>query len=251
MEQSCLRQSRVTFIHASTFAKRPRDVLSSKPKETLSNPIELMVCFDLLHNFIARIEIPRFMKDLSDNSRTGDGTKYSAHPTSILDPGCQIGSQTRIWHHSHIRNSAHIGSGCVIGKNVYIDVHVVIGNRCKVQNNVSVYNGVTIGDDVFVGPSATFTNDLVPRAFNSEWTVTPTTVSDGASIGANATIVCGIKLGEYCMVAAGATVTRDVSSHQLVAGTPARHHGWVCKCGTVVSRNQTPPPRLTCTNCER
>jgi len=185
---------------------------------------------------------------MDHNSPAGVGV--TVHQTAVVEAGSKIGDKSRVWHHAHVRSGAEIGSDCVIGKNVYVDAHVVIGNRCKVQNNVSVYSGVTIGDDVFVGPSATFTNDLVPRAFNSEWVVTPTTVSDGASIGANATIVCGIKLGEYCMVAAGATVTRDVSAHQLVAGTPARHRGWVCKCGTVVSRDQTPPPRLTCPNCE-
>lgn len=106
-----------------------------------------------------------------------------------------------------------------------------------------------IANDVFVGPSATFTNDLVPRAFNDEWKITSTTVDNGASIGANATIVCGVQLGKYCMIAAGATVTRDVSAHQLVAGTPARHLGWVCKCGAVVSRTEIQPEKLTCNNC--
>lgn len=174
-----------------------------------------------------------------------------AHETAIVEVGCVIGYGTKVWHHSHIRSGSRIGSDCIIGKNVYVDAGAVIGNGCKIQNNVSVYNGVTIGDDVFVGPSATFTNDLVPRAFNSEWKVIPTNVGSGVSIGANATVVCGTNLGSYCMVAAGATVTRDVAAHQLVAGTPARHRGWVCKCGTVVSRDQTPPPRLTCPNCER
>jgi acetyltransferase-like isoleucine patch superfamily enzyme len=112
-----------------------------------------------------------------------------------------------------------------------------------------VYHGVHIGDDVFVGPSATFTNDLVPRAFNADWTVTETHVRDGASIGANATIVCGVTLGDYSMVAAGATVTHDVADHQLVAGTPARHLGWVCRCGQVVSRDAVAPSTLKCDDC--
>ncbi len=124
-----------------------------------------------------------------------------------------------------------------------------VGDRCKVQNNVSVYNGVTIGDDVFVGPSATFTNDRVPRAFNVDWVVARTHVANGASIGANATIVCGIELGEYSMIAAGSTVTRSVADHQLVAGTPARHLGWVCRCGQVVSRKVECPDDLRCTAC--
>jgi len=158
------------------------------------------------------------------------------HETAVVDAGSSIGDGTSVWHHVHIRGGASIGPGCVIGKNVYVDEGVHIGAHCKLQNNVSVYKGVTIGDDVFVGPSATFTNDRVPRAFNSEWTVTPTTVLDGASIGANATIVCGVTIGRFAMVAAGATVTHDVADHQLVAGTPARHLGWVDLDGNVVSR---------------
>jgi acetyltransferase-like isoleucine patch superfamily enzyme len=161
-----------------------------------------------------------------------------------------IGATTSIWHHAHVRAGARIGSGCVVGKNVYVDAGAVIGDRVKVQNNVSVYNGVTIGDDVFVGPSAVFTNDRVPRAFNGEWSVIPTVVERGASVGANATIVCGTRLGEYAMVAAGAVVTRDVGAYQLVAGNPARHLGWVCRCGAVLSRAPEPPADFTCTDCE-
>ena len=162
------------------------------------------------------------------------------HPTAIVEDGADVGSGTSVWHHAHVRSGARVGNDCVLGKNVYIDTLAVIGDRCKVQNNVSVYHGVTIGDDVFVGPAATFTNDLVPRAFNAEWKIVETHVHDGASIGANATIVCGVTLGQYSMVAAGATVTRDVAAHQLVAGTPARHLGWVCRCGNVISRDAVP-----------
>ncbi len=154
-----------------------------------------------------------------------------------------------MWHHAHVRDGAQVGSDCVIGKNVYVDTQAEVGNRCKLQNNVSVYHGVHIGDDVFVGPSATFTNDLVPRAFNADWQIVETHVLDGASIGANATVVCGVTLGEYSMVAAGATVTHDVAAHQLVAGTPARHLGWVCRCGKVVSRESVTPSQLLCDDC--
>lgn len=174
---------------------------------------------------------------------------FFSHDMAIVEAGSVIGGETKIWHHSHVRSGATIGCECVIGKNVYVDAEVVIGDRCKLQNNVSVYHGVTIGDDVFVGPAATFTNDLVPRAFNSHWVITPTWVGNGASIGANSTIVCGTKLGDYSMVAAGATVTRDVAPHQLVAGTPARHLGWVCVCGTVVGRGVMPPDSLMCERC--
>jgi UDP-3-O-[3-hydroxymyristoyl] glucosamine N-acyltransferase len=170
-------------------------------------------------------------------------------PTAVVEPGAEIGSGTSVWHHAHVRAGARIGVGCVLGKNVYVDTGAVVGDRCKLQNNVCVYDGVTLGNDVFVGPSATFTNDLVPRAFNAGWVITSTTVADGASIGANSTIVCGTQIGRYAMVAAGATVTRDVEDHQLVAGTPARHRGWVCECGAVVSRDERCPDRLTCDGC--
>ncbi len=172
------------------------------------------------------------------------------HETAIAEDGAVIGDGTSVWHHAHVRSGSQVGEHCVLGKNVYIDDGVVVGSRCKIQNNVSVFNGVTIGDEVFVGPSATFTNDLVPRAFNADWKITNTQVMNGASVGANATIVCGTTLGEYSMVAAGATVTKDVAPHQLVAGMPASHRGWVCTCGVVVSRDDEAPETLTCDACQ-
>jgi UDP-2-acetamido-3-amino-2,3-dideoxy-glucuronate N-acetyltransferase len=175
---------------------------------------------------------------------------FAAHETAIVEPGADIGPGTRIWHHAHVRSGSRIGAACTIGKNVYVDTGAVIGDRCKVQNNVSVYDGVTIGDDVFVGPAATFTNDRVPRAFDEHWQITPTRVERGASIGANSTVVCGTVIGEYSMVAAGATVTRDVAPHELVIGTPARHHAWVCTCGRIVSRDQEQPDVLRCATCD-
>lgn len=174
---------------------------------------------------------------------------FFVHPTAIVEPQAQIGGDTSVWHHAHVRSGATVGSNCVLGKNVYVDKGARIGDRCKIQNNVSVYHGVVIGDDVFVGPSATFTNDLVPRAFNDHWVVTPTNVGTGVSIGANATIVCGVTLGDYCMVAAGATVTRPVEPYQLVAGTPARHRGWVCRCGVVIDRCEDRPAVEQCEQC--
>jgi UDP-2-acetamido-3-amino-2,3-dideoxy-glucuronate N-acetyltransferase len=172
------------------------------------------------------------------------------HETAWVESGALIGAGTRVWHHSQVRSGARVGIGCVLGKNVFVDEGVTIGNGCKLQNNVSVYHGVTIADDVFVGPAATFTNDLVPRAFSTDWVITPTQVERGASIGANSTIVCGNTIGEYAMVAAGATVTRDVAPHELVAGTPARTLGWVCECGTVVSRASQPDVELVCDRCK-
>jgi dTDP-4-amino-4,6-dideoxygalactose transaminase/acetyltransferase-like isoleucine patch superfamily enzyme len=168
----------------------------------------------------------------------------------VVEEGSVVGDGTAIWHHAHVRSGAVIGRSCNLGKNVYVDAGVHIGNGVKIQNNVSVYHGVEIHDAVFVGPSAVFTNDLRPRADASDWQVTPTVVRTGASIGANATVVCGVEIGEYAMVAAAAVVTHTVRPHQLVAGNPARHRGWVCRCGAVVSREQAPPPSMTCDSCK-
>jgi UDP-2-acetamido-3-amino-2,3-dideoxy-glucuronate N-acetyltransferase len=174
------------------------------------------------------------------------------HQTAVVEDGSAVGRGTSVWHHCHIRSGATIGSECVLGKNVFVDSGAVIGSRVKVQNNVSVYSGVTIEDDVFVGPAAVFTNDRVPRAFNTSWEITPTLVMRGASIGANATIVCGNNVGSYAMVAAGATVTRTVRDHELVGGLPAKTLGWVCKCGAVVSREPELPAvaDLVCSSCK-
>lgn len=144
------------------------------------------------------------------------------HPTANVSETARIGAGTKVWINVQIRENTDIGDNCILSKDVYIDHAVKIGHRCKIQNSVSVYNGVEIGDDVFIGPSACFTNDRVPRAFNVDWKVTPTRVANGVSIGANATIVCGISIGEYAMVAAGSVVTKDVQPYTLVVGNPAR-----------------------------
>lgn len=171
------------------------------------------------------------------------------HPTAIVEPGATLGDGTSVWHHSHVRADATIGRGCTIGKNVYVDAGVHIGNRVKIQNNVSVYQGVSVGDDVFLGPSCVFTNDRYPRAVGA-WEVVATTVARGASVGANATIVCGVELGEWCVIGAGAVVTHDVLPHQLVLGNPARPAGWVCECGRVVSREiHEVPESWQCEHC--
>ena len=153
------------------------------------------------------------------------------HPTAEVSPQARIGGGTKIWNHAQIREDATIGARCIISKNVYIDAGVSIGSGVKIQNNVNVYHGVTVEDDVFLGPSMTFTNDRFPRAFNSEFEVSKTLVKQGASIGANATIRCGIVIGEYAMVGSGSVVTKDVPPYALVIGNPARQIGWVCKCG--------------------
>ncbi|HNX38958.1 MAG TPA: acyltransferase [Methanothrix sp.] len=161
---------------------------------------------------------------------------FYAHPTAVVESEA-IGEGTKIWHFAHVRRGSKIGRNCNIGKSVYIDIDAQIGDNVKVQNFVSVYKGVTIEDDVFVGPSATFTNDLYPRAFIwDEGHVSPTRIGRGASIGANATIVCGITVGEYAMIGAGALVAEDVPPFALMLGNPARLRGYVCYCGRRVKR---------------
>lgn len=159
------------------------------------------------------------------------------HPTAIVDDGAQIGAGTRIWHFSHVMPGAVIGMNCNIGQNSFIDNNVVVGNGCKIQNNVSLYNGVTLENQVFIGPSVVFTNVINPRAFierKSEFR--PTRICRGASIGANATIVCGVTIGEYALIGAGAVVTKDVPPYALVVGNPARVIGQVDKEGNRVSQ---------------
>lgn len=164
-------------------------------------------------------------------------TEAFIHPTAIVDPAAIVGEGTKVWINVQIREGARIGNGSILSKDVYIDQGVRIGGRCKIQNSVSVYKGVTIEDEVFVGPNACFTNDKVPRAFDPAWQVTPTLVRRGASIGANATIVCGVTIGEFAMVAAGAVVTKDVPAFALVMGNPARVVGRVNEKGERVHEN--------------
>lgn len=164
-------------------------------------------------------------------------TKIYIHPSANVSDTAKIGEGSKVWINVQIREHATIGTDCIISKDVYIDHAVKVGNRCKIQNSVSVYNGVTIEDEVFVGPNVAFTNDKVPRAFNTEWKVTPTLVQRGASIGANATVVCGIVIGHYAMVAAGSVVTKTVPSNALVMGNPARIVGYVCQCGNKLDNN--------------
>ena len=164
------------------------------------------------------------------------GENYFVHESSYVDEGCQIGKGTKIWHFSHIMKDCIIGEDCNIGQNVVISPDVVLGRNCKIQNNVSVYTGVRCEDDVFLGPSMVFTNVINPRAAVSRKDeYRQTIIKRGASVGANATIVCGHTLGEYCTVGSGAVVTHNVEPHALVAGVPARQIGWVNKHGDKVA----------------
>lgn len=159
--------------------------------------------------------------------------RYFVHESSYIDENVQIGEGTRIWHFCHIMSGARIGRNCTIGQNVFIGRDVVIGDGCKIQNNVSVYEGVTLEENVFCGPSMVFTNDLNPRAAfpKGRERFVKTLVKRGCTIGANATIVCGVTLGEHSFIGAGAVVTKDVPPYALVFGVPAKIHGWVCECG--------------------
>ena len=157
---------------------------------------------------------------------------FFAHPSAVIDEGSTIGAGTRIWHFSHILTNSHIGDQCNIGQNVVIGPDVTVGRECKIQNNVSVYKGVTLEDGVFCGPSMVFTNIINPRAeIRKMDQVRPTLVQRGATLGANATILCGVTIGRYAFVGAGAVVTKNVPDHALVAGNPARTIGWACVCG--------------------
>lgn len=161
---------------------------------------------------------------------------YFVHETANVSKKAQIGENTKIWINSQIREDAYIGENCIIGKDTYIDYGVKIGSNSKIQNGVSVYHGVTIEEDVFLGPNCTLTNDKVPRAFNDEWTVSQTLIKKGASIGANATVICGVTIGEYAIVAAGSVVTKDVEAYSLVMGNPAKHYCYVNKNGNKIER---------------
>lgn len=164
------------------------------------------------------------------------GNSYFVHESSYIDDDVEIGEGTKIWHFCHIQKGARIGKNCSLGQNVNVSNHVIIGNNVKIQNNVSVYEGVELEDGVFCGPSCVFTNDLTPRAEFPKGSTgyKKTLVKHGASIGANATIVCGHTIGEYAMVAAGAVVTRDVEPYMLVAGVPAKVVGVVDRKGNIV-----------------
>lgn len=157
---------------------------------------------------------------------------YSAHETAVVDPGCEIGAGTKIWHFSHIMPGCKIGERCNIGQNVVVSPDVILGNNVKIQNNVSIYTGVECEDDVFLGPSCVFTNVINPRsAVARKDEYRKTIVKKGASIGANATIVCGHNIGAYAFIGAGAVVTKEVPDYALVVGNPARHMGWMSRNG--------------------
>jgi UDP-2-acetamido-3-amino-2,3-dideoxy-glucuronate N-acetyltransferase len=169
---------------------------------------------------------------------------YFKHESAVIDDGAQIGDGTKIWHFTHVMGGAVIGDKCIVGQGCYIDA-VTIGNGVKIQNNVSVFKGVTLEDFVFCGPSCVFTNVINPRAeIERKSEFRPTLVKRGASIGANATILCGATIGTYAIIGAGAVVTRDVPAHAIMVGVPARRAGWVCQCG-----ERLPEPEGSVAHC--
>lgn len=172
-----------------------------------------------------------------------------AHPSAVIDEPAELGEGTKVWHFCHVMAGARVGAGCVLGQNVFVARSAVIGDGCRIQNNVSVYDGVVLDREVFVGPSAVFTNVLTPRAaVDRKDAFAPTHVGRGATIGANATVLCGTTLGAYALVAAGAVVTRDVPPFALVAGVPARRVGWACRCGVPLPRRRARV--LACASCD-
>ncbi len=172
------------------------------------------------------------------------------HESSYVDDGCEIGAGTKIWHFSHVMSGARIGQRCNIGQNVVISPKVVIGDNVKIQNNVSIYTGVILEDDVFCGPSMVFTNVVNQRSHVSRKDEYKTTlVKQGASLGANSTIVCGHTIGRFAFIGAGTVVTRDVPDYALVVGNPGRISGWMCSCGVKIAAGAAPPTRAACQAC--
>lgn len=220
--------------------------LRQQPLTDARNGIKVL---EILEVAQARLERPP--EEAVKSAAVETEQNYFVHPTAVVDEGCEIGDGTKIWHYSHVQGGAKIGKKCVLGQNVNVGNNVKIGSFVKIQNNVSVYEGVELEDYVFCGPSMVFTNILNPRSEfpqrGSEFYI-PTLVKYGASIGANATIVCGITIGRFAFIGAGAVVTKDVPEYALVVGTPGRIIGWMCRCG---ARLHFENDKAQCEKCER
>lgn len=191
------------------------------------------------------------MTQIPESTTTSQSTTF-VHPSAEVHPSAVLGQGVKIWNGAQVRERTQIGDDCNLGKDVYIDVDVTLGRGVRIQNGVSVYKGVQLADDVFIGPNVCFTNDLYPRAFNRDWHLVETRIKKGASIGAGATIVCGITIGEYALVGVASVVTRDVPAYGLVMGNPARLRGYVCQCGKPI-RDAAPGIAIvyTCPHCQK
>ncbi|HNX82274.1 MAG TPA: Gfo/Idh/MocA family oxidoreductase [Candidatus Omnitrophota bacterium] len=210
------------------------------PKTDAQEGLRVLKVLDAAEKSLAKKMIPH---------EKGNPKSYFVHESSYVDTGVKIESGTKIWHFSHILHNCRIGKNCTIGQNVVIGPDVVVGDSCKIQNNVSLYKGVTLKNDVFCGPSCVFTNVYNPRAFiERKHEFRPTLVERGATIGANATIVCGVKIGEYALVGAGAVIKKDVAPYAVVVGVPAKQIGWVCVCGNTISVVRRKHICLSCGN---
>ena len=175
---------------------------------------------------------------------------YFAHPTAVIDTPCEIGDETKIWHFVHVCAGAKVGKKCILGQNVMIADEAVVGNNVKIQNNVAVYSGITVEDDVFLGPSCVLTNVSNPRSQVVRHNLyEKTLIRRGATIGANATVLCGHTIGCYAFIGAGAVVTTDVPDYALMVGVPARQIGWMCHCGVRLPTDGPGETRMTCSSC--
>lgn len=195
------------------------------------------------------VEVFSAKADSRSAIRRKEQENYFVHESCFIDENVEIGAGTKVWCFTHLLKDSKIGAGCIIGQNVMIGTGVSVGSRCKIQNNVSVYPGVVLEDDVFCGPSCVFTNVYNPRAFiERKHEFKATIVSKGATIGANATIVCGVIIGKYAMVGAGAVVKHNIPDYAVVAGVPAKQIGWVCRCG-VSLKTSNRQKIATCREC--
>ncbi len=237
--QEPLKLEALHFLECITSRTKPR----SDGEEGLRTLTVLQRCYESMKRWNGA-------KSISSAEATQASRDFSAHETAVIDEPCTIGKGTKIWHFSHVMPHAHIGENCNIGQNVLVGRGVRIGHQCKIQNNVAIYEGVTLEDFVFCGPSMVFTNVYNPRCEIPRMNeIRPTLVKKGVTIGANATIVCGITLGQYAFVGAGAMVNKNVEPHALMVGNPAKRIGWMCRCGNRLREDESLPDYLTCVSC--